>query len=635
MTTVYMDTESFLIAPGTQAPPIVCVQACVDDGDPLIVHVREPRCKRLVAEWLTSATIIGHNVAFDMCAIMAQWPDLVRLVFASYEAGRVSCTETRAKLLDIAAGADRGAKKPQYDLGECSRRAGGPVLDKSDPWRLKYGTLYDVDVEKWPSEAVAYAKNDATATRAVYLAQSRAKGADEALVDEYRQARAALALALVRCRGMATDRVAVDAYIEKVKRTLIEDTLLCQQKKLVRYDGTKDVGAARAYLAALCTENEETPPETETGEVSLSEEAIEEHGDYVLEAYQRYANAKTREKRAKRLRNSPIQARFNSLINTGRVSCSQGDSKKKTAFPSAFGAQIQNPSKEKGFRECFVARPGYALVSIDYDALELRTFGQVCIWLTGGSKLAAVLNAGRDPHTELGALIAGITAEEAYALRQAKDAAFDAGPRFLSKAANFGFPGGMGAKKFLVSLVKQSVHNGDPAAVARAKAMTDFDAKELRKQWMRQWPEVPRYFLRINDLLDGRETCTVKHFVSHRLRGQCWYTQACNSFFQGLASDLAKAAMWRVVRECYADTSSPLYRSFVVNFIHDELLLEVPLDKLHDASFRARDIMCATGNEFCPDLTFTAEPAAMGRWSKSAKSVYDASGRLTIDPKTT
>ncbi len=379
-------------------------------------------------------------------------------------------------------------------------------------------------------------------------------------------------------------------------------------------------------MRKLCEAEGAEPPLTDGGAVSLAEEAIEEYADDVLEAYANYATAKTRVGRAEKLQHSPIQASFNVLVDTGRTSCRQGNYKGESS-PSAWGAQIQNPSRDKGYRECFIARPGTALVSIDYDALELHTWAQVCIWALGQSELAAALNNGRDPHTELAATLAGISIPEAY-LRKKEDKEFSSSYRYFSKKGNFTFPGGGGAARFRKSLVKDAVHDGNEATIIRAKSFSEDDARALRDAWMQTWPEARPYFRWINSLLNGQETTTITHFISKRVRGGVYYTQACNSFFQGIASDLAKDAAWRVSRECYTDRNSPLFGSRLVNFVHDEIILETPLTNLHGAAYRARDIMVSTAQDWTPDLHYTAEPAAMRSWSKEARTALDANGRL-------
>ena len=644
---LFWDSETFLIQPGLQAPPVVCFSYCLDGDAPRLIHARSPGTQEWLAEALRTCTHVLHNAAFDLAVICANWPSLTPLVFRAYDEDRVTCTETRQKLIDIARGRGKGDAKLLYDLGSCSERAGGPALDKSDPWRTRYGTLASVPVAQWPEEARRYSLLDAEATRAVYLAQEKDA---KYLEDQYRQARASFWIALMTAWGFATDKAAAERYIVQVRETLDADRRLCEEHGLVRPDGTKNTAEAGALMERLCEAAGVECPRTPGGAPSLSEESVDEYGDHVLEAYQRYANANTRSKRAQRLLDAatagvPIQARFNVLVNTGRTSCSQGDRKvKKNApleAPTALGAQIQNPSKEPGYRECFRARHGFALVSIDYDALELHTWSQVCLWLFGYSRMAESINRGGDQHTELAAQLLGITEAEAYA-RKNSDATFSSGPRFFSKMGNFGFLADMSPATFCVNLTKQAVHSGEQAVIDLARSYTVDQATQLKNAFTGKWTESQEYFEYFKKLLNRGEVLegvlnkhgkpvkatSFTHFKSKRVRGRCTYTQILNSPFQGLASDIKKDAFWRIARECYVDRKSPLFGSRTVNDVHDEWLGEVPLDRLHEAAYRARDIMVQTAEEWCEGLKFTAEPAAMAHWSKGAKTVFDSNGRL-------
>jgi DNA polymerase I-like protein with 3'-5' exonuclease and polymerase domains len=98
--------------------------------------------------------------------------------------------------------------------------------------------------------------------------------------------------------------------------------------------------------------------------------------------------------------------------------------------------------------------------------------------------------------------------------------------------------------------------------------------------------------------------------------------------FQGLTADAAKAALFEVARLCYTVESSPLYGCRPICFIHDEILLEAPLFKLHEAAKELELVMVAVYQRFTPDVRITADAHAMYRWSKKAKEVFDDDGRL-------
>lgn len=109
--------------------------------------------------------------------------------------------------------------------------------------------------------------------------------------------------------------------------------------------------------------------------------------------------------------------------------------------------------------------------------------------------------------------------------------------------------------------------------------------------------------------------------LTGRLRAASGYTARRNSVFQGLTSDGAKIALWKVWRAGYR----------IANFVHDELLVEVPAgDDLGEHAEAVKLLMVAGMREVLPDMLVGVEYAATDRWRKSAKAVFDGSGRLRL-----
>lgn len=405
------DTETFLIRPGVQAPPVVCAQACVDTGEAFLTHAN-PLLAPTKADYSRSLIeavlrdpgylINGHRVAHDMACIASSWPELLPLIFAAYDADRIVCTIVRAKLGDIASG--RFTPDRTYPLNEVVARLtdGRVILDKTDPWRLRYGELWNVPLNQWPAEAKHYALGDASAQKVVYLEQET-QIPKEHLVDQYRQSRRDFMLYLQSCWGIRTNPRQVERYYAQTLVEATKDREIAERAGLVRgprpkgvkgswKEGSRNLKAAMARMVQVCQALGEEIPLTETGQerrkelkkalgrevtaleiyessggeyVSLDEDACLASGDEALEAMQRYGSLSTTLTRVARLRHGytlPIQARFNSLMETGRTSCSQGDVEEGVS-PPAWGSQVQNPPRKEGVRECFVAReddPRYA-----------------------------------------------------------------------------------------------------------------------------------------------------------------------------------------------------------------------------------------------------------------------------------
>lgn len=109
--------------------------------------------------------------------------------------------------------------------------------------------------------------------------------------------------------------------------------------------------------------------------------------------------------------------------------------------------------------------------------------------------------------------------------------------------------------------------------------------------------------------------------LTGRLRGAATYTARHNTIFQGLAADGAKLGLWLLWRAGYR----------IVNFIHDQVLIEVPSnsDLDHHAS-EIRRLMIDGMQAVVPDVRIDVSLAASERWHKDAEAVYDNSGRLRL-----
>jgi hypothetical protein len=160
--------------------------------------------------------------------------------------------------------------------------------------------------------------------------------------------------------------------------------------------------------------------------------------------------------------------------------------------------------------------------------------------------------------------------------------------------------------------------------------LTLHEATVLHERWKKSWPVVVEYLDWIAQLVSGGSALVVHH-KSNRWRGGCSYTVAANSHFQGMAADGAKRALWEVARRCYEkQPGSALYGCRPVNFVHDEIIMEAPLDRAHEAAEELAAEMVKAFNFFTPDVPVRASPVLMDRWSKKAKAVKDNSGRLQL-----
>lgn len=376
-------------------------------------------------------------------------------------------------------------------------------------------------------------------------------------------------------------------------------------------------------------------PRSDGGGVSFSRDCLEESNDPDLELLAEIGPLETvRDRFVPWLREGariPINARPNVIVDTTRAS---------------YDGVIQTIPRKHGVRECVKSRPGYTFVSVDYNALELSTLAQVCIWVCGFSVMAKAINEGKDLHSYLAAQMTGQAYDHFLSkvkLEDPKTIDF----RQAAKQGNFGFGGLMGAPKFALTQRKSGLRmcrlmGREPPAGCGSEKIYEWKKRpcnpsclgcvqcsdELKKAWLATWLEMPEYFKWISSLPgmgdeEHRDSGVIISPGSGFMRSKVSAPAAANHSFQHLAAMGAKHALWNVSRECYTMRSSPLYGSRVVLFLHDELIAEVPEQQAHEAGYRMADVMIASMREFVPDVHVGAEPALMKRWFKGAKTVHD------------
>lgn len=610
---VALDTETALATNDEPIPELVSV--ALNPGGLFVAH--DPNLLA-VLEWVFSPenTVAMANAPFDIHVLLRAFPSLLPLIIRAYFEDRIFDVLTREKMIDIAEGTKRGRK---YNLGAVAMRRCDLEVNKNDPWRLRYAELLGLELADWPAEAVQYATHDAYATHAVAVAQEafRVAHSIDVFADAGRQARGHLALYAQTLRGIRTDPDAVAALDRRLITEITEHTLHCLDHGLARVQGKKkpkivrDTKAARAMLEAW--PGRDRSKLTDAGDIALSESALKAANlppGHPLDHYRRKGAAEaTRTKNVLPLQRPIIRTRYDELKETGRTGSSapQGNRKVHTLEPWEWvGTNLQNLPKKGGFRSCLVPPPGHVFVVSDWEGAELVTFAQVQIDLFGRSTLADVLRSGKNPHTELGAKLAGVPSE----LFDPKGNPEHKEMRQLAKPLNFGYPGGLGAARF-VDFASKEPYNFK---------LTEDEAKQLKEEWLEQWPEAKLYFDYISNMQGPDGLITLMQPRSGRIRGGCSFTEACNSTFQGLAADAAKLALWWLWL-AGLDSSSPLYGGGELVgltgqclFVHDENVTVVRREVAEAARAEQDRIMIAAFAHFCPDVPIKVDSQIVERY---------------------
>jgi DNA polymerase I-like protein with 3'-5' exonuclease and polymerase domains len=150
---------------------------------------------------------------------------------------------------------------------------------------------------------------------------------------------------------------------------------------------------------------------------------------------------------------------------------------------------------------------------------------------------------------------------------------------------------------------------------------------------------VAEYLAELREVTEGGGWGQSRDFVarqlhSNRLRGGCSYTSGANTYFQGLTADGAKAALWAITKEQYANVASPLWGTRIVNFVHDENLIEGPEETVDVWAREAARIMIEQMSRYTPRVRVSVDVSVMRRWYKGAKPTFNSAGQyVPWEPK--
>jgi len=340
----------------------------------------------------------------------------------------------------------------------------------------------------------------------------------------------------------------------------------------------------------------------------------------------------------------------NPMVATGRI--------------SIWGPPEQQPPKIGGYRECHEPRGGTAYISCDWSAAEMRCWAQICVWMGWDSPMARAFEKGMCTHSLFGSQLIGMDYEEFQRARKDPSHPMHALAviaRQFAKIPNFGLLGGMGVKRFVgechkagfpvdpdmwvvcrvegkkVELVQvcedESQARRTAADVTGSFALAS--GRDIIKMWKNQW-NAWSYFKWIGSQGDS---FMYAHWGTGMLRGDVNYTNGANTGFQNLTGVFSLSALHRINRECFTPYTtglngslvrgaSPLYGCRAVLPLHDEHILEVPLDRLTEVGERLAQIMVQEAARHHPNVPAEVEWEAMGVWSKKATQMRDESGRV-------
>ena len=614
-----LDTE---FVPATNSEPVgrlVCVQYA--DGSIDVAHRVD--WDRVAGIWREG--IVLAMAPADAFTIWRARPELGTTILDAYDRGLVFDVLTREKMLSAAYGDNRES----FGLGEVARHRAGIILDKADPWRLRYGELLGYELEQWPADAIEYARTDAIVTQRVFDYQEKEGFAFDGTV----HAQAHFALYAQTLRGIRTDAERVAALDASIAEKMDRIAWLLMRHGLLVLEGKKSpkltakTAPAHAMMADWCAARGVEPVRSEKSDaISLADKALhaarvpDDHPLIRLARFKSYRSLRT--SRIPAFRRPIVRTRYDEFKKTARTGSSapQGDTPIEELDAEAWvGGNLQNMARPdtlvnilgfdegEGFRECLVPpSPDHVFVVSDYPTLELRTHAQVLLRLYREGAIAThpvladIMNdPSRDMHSEVGAQIAGVPLS-AFDRKNTEHERC----RQLAKPVDFGLPGGLGPQRLC-----------DFAWSSARIEITLEQAKHYKAIWARTLPEMPQYFRWIDSLKTGALTSGGAPLYRVTIPGTsltrtCKRNDACNFTFQGLAALIAKTSLWYLFR-AGLEPSSPMFGAYQVLFVHDENVTVCRREHAEAVAHEQERLMTLAAAAWMPDIRCNVRGSAI------------------------
>ena len=647
-----------MIVPGLLAPPAVCMSTC--DGQETKLYLAKD-CIPPFREAL-KVGIIGANLSFDLAVAAAYDSSVLPAIFEALDQNRVYDVQLIEALHQNTTDSfylDPHTKAPLkhgYSLAYLETKHLG--IDRSaqkagpDVWRLRYAELDGIPLDQWPSEAKEYALADAQGTWRVFERQRERVEAEpntnwHCIHDEVRSA---FALHLMACWGMRTDEALVQktaheirtAHEESRKRFLAAGLVKVRRARGGKKPETPDFEQdglqmkyqtdSKAVMRMVEKAYQGDPPRTAKDRISYSRDTLTNSGDPLLEEFgesgENEKNFSTYIGVLELGTKIPVNARYRSLLKTGRTSCS--------------APNFQNLPRRGPIRECHIPRSGWVYASVDYATQESVCLAQVQLAWCKESALADAINAGDDIHLRTASAFCGRSYEDLFAHRKDPEVKKI---RQASKPGTFGVPGLLGPPGLVMNArgsydvrFCEYIDGGDcfdhprvtqyyrrPIAPTCERCLEL--AIDIRKGMLETFPETQTVMDVCVELFEDGE-CLPLLGNGMLIKATDKPGTYCNGVFQGLAAQISKRALYEVEVQSYIGKGVLRGNCRPVGVFHDELFCEVREVVASECALEIQRIMEEVMRRYTPGVRVKAEPALQRRWFKGAEPVQAKNGKL-------
>lgn len=614
---IAIDFETYLISEEMPSPKPVCLSYKYWKGEEGIVTGMDGMEAFLKDILSSDNKVIAHNMSFEANVIDAWFPTLRPLLRDKMDKNQMVCTKIYEQLLSNIV--ERPTNK--FSLADLVDKYFKEDISagKKDPdaWRLRYAELENVKLEDWPEAAVSYAIDDSIWALKVYLEQ-RKKYLDISVsvkADYYLNKMGQYGLEVDSSRVLSLKQELLD-ILNPLYSSLI-DKGLCSVNSKGKVK--KNMKEFREILVKDLPEVEKTS----SGNVSTSSESLERYlavANESREAIESFIKISKYEKILtafiSRLEGAKlIRTQYKACVSSGRTSSSTSN-----AYPSVNIQQMPRtvPGTTYDIRNCFKARDGRVIVSIDYNGLELASAAHQLSLVSGLNDMQMLINSGDKPvdmHSMFACRLKSIkdnrkvTYEEFVAHK--KEPGYKE-YRALAKPINLGFPGGIGYDNMRSLLIRDGVYpflqilstskreenlnyqrgifrkQGYPVRVRRVGfqeyQLVKDELVDLKDQMFSLYPDLEKFLKEVhltkltgkvkpvkNEYGEWESEPMYSYSTGGFNRDWCMYTQICNGFLMQSPSAIgAKKAMIEIIKKYGdSDTVRPLA------FIHDEVVFEV------------------------------------------------------------
>lgn len=498
---------------------------------------------------------IFHNAVFDLDVLLPYLGQ--KRIFELIDEGRIYCTKLLYILYKLAS---EGNAEQRASLKGIVKEFYNIDLEKGEE-RVTFGQYLSKPIEEISKAHIEYAARDVIYTFKVYCdLMARIKPLDtmNTLLSFDIQMKGNYALYRIYKNGIGFDLPRKEAWLEEANEKMFK-----LQEHLSMYGWVRGAPGVNDRMEQILTDIgvAEKLPRTETGKISKSSKDLSKFINRpFIKEYLDFVGTEKTSQFIRNIETNVVHAQFNPILNTGRISMSNPNP--------------QQIPREGGIRECFIPKdPKKQFMIADYSGMENAMLAQVLVNKYGTSRMADVLNDGMDIHKYYASVmfskdIKDVTKKE----------------RQQAKAAVFGYPGGLGIETFKTF------------AEGYGLSLTDQEAQFMKDKYFEAFPEMRQY------LADAKEGSVFT--LTGRRRANASYCAVANTPFQGLGADMAKIAMYELIKADF----------HLVLTVHDEFIAE---EYKNEERFKEMcDIMIKAGDTIAPDIRIEVEGDIVPVWKK-------------------